>query len=142
MQITNELGRWQLVPLVFAQDNVAASQSDAQLYTAEVASAAGLANEGYTMPFPGEIIGISANLSAAASAGTLTVGPTVAGTEKADPTLSITKETAKSDVCRRGTNAFAKDAVIGAEITTNGTWNGTNSDLVVIVWVLLRIVGI
>ncbi len=142
MRIEGTLSKYQLVPLVFMQDNLAASQSDVQLVVAEVASAAGLANEGYVMPFAGEIIAVSAQVSAAGSAGSLTVGPTVAGTEKADPTLSITTETAKSDKCRRGTNLFVKDSVIGAEITTSADWNGTTSDLVVIVWVILEVSGI
>lgn len=142
MQINKVLSQYQLVPLVFMQDNVAANQTNVQLVVAEVASAAGLANEGYTMPFAGEIIAISAQVSAAAANGTLTVGPTIAGTEKTDPTLSITTRTEKSDTCVRGTNPFAKDAVIGAEITTDGTWDGTSSDLLVVVWALLKVEGI
>ena len=118
MQITNELSRWQLVPLVFMQDAVAANQNNVQLPIAEV------------------------NAALMATAGSLTVGPTIAGTEKADPTLSITTETAKSDTCARGKNKFAKNAVIGAEITSNATWDGTGSDLLVTVWVLLKIMGI
>jgi hypothetical protein len=142
MQITNELSRWQLVPLVFMQDGVAASQTNVQLPIAEVNAGAGNAVDGYVMPFEGEIVAISAALSAAATAGSLTVGPTIAGTEKTDPTLSITTDTAKSDTCGRGTNRFAKDAVIGAEITSDGSWDGTGSDLLVTVWVLLKIMGI
>jgi len=142
MQVNNAIAKGQLVPLVFMQDNVAASQTNVQLLVAEVASAANNACDGYCMPFAGEIVGISAHLTAAATAGTLTVGPTIAGVEASDPTLSITTQTDKSDTCKRGTNVFAKDAVIGAEITSGGTWDGTSSDLVVIVWVLLNISGI
>lgn len=142
MQINNAIAKGQLVPLVFMQDAVAASQTNVQLPVAEVNAGAGNGCDGYCMPFAGEIVGISAHLSAAATAGTLTVGPTVAGTEKADPTLSITTETDESDTCKRGTNVFAKDAVIGAEITSDGSWDGTGADLVVIVWVLLNISGI
>ncbi len=142
MQIGNRLNRWQMVPLVFMQDAVAASQTDVQLPVAEVNSGAANACDGYCMPFAGEIIGISAHLSAAATAGTLTIGPTVDGTEKADPTLSITTQTDKSDSARRGTTKFAKNAVIGAEITTGATWDATTADLVVVVWVLLRIEGV
>lgn len=142
MQITNELSRWQLVPLVFMQDAVAASQTNVQLPIAEVNGGAGNTVDGYVMPFEGEIIAISAALTAAATAGSLTAGPTIAGTEKSDPTLSITTETAKSDTCGRGKAKFAKNAVIGAEITSNAAWDGTSSDLCVTVWVLLKIMGI
>jgi hypothetical protein len=141
MQVINSLGKYQLVPLCLAQDNVADSQTAVALFTAEVASAAGVANVGYTMPFAGEIIGVSANLSAAASTGTLTITPTIDTTAVSDPALAITTETATSDTCRRSTNPFAANAVIGAKITTSG-WNGTSSDLNVVVWVLQRISGI
>lgn len=142
MQIEKITSKGQLVPILFMQDNVAASQSNVQLTVSEVASAAGNAVDGVTMPFAGEIIAISADLSAAGSAGSLTVGATVAGTEGSDPTLSITTETSKSDTCPRGTAQFAAGAVIGAEITTDGSWNGTTADLVVTVWVLLNLDGI
>lgn len=132
----------QLVPLVFMQDNVAASQSNVQLLVAEVASAASNACDGYCMPWAGNIVGISFQLSAAGSAGTLTIGPTVGGTEAADPTLSVTTAAAGADTATRGTAAFAAGDVIGAEITTDGSWNGTSSDLVVTVWVLMEVTGV
>lgn len=134
--------RGQVVALQFHQDNVAASQTNVQLTTIEVASAAGNAVDGYTMPWAGTIIGISMVLSAAGSAGALTIGPTVDGTEAADPTLSVTTAAAASDTATRGTATFAAGAVIGAEITTDGSWNGTSSDLGVTVWVLLDVTGI
>lgn len=142
MRVDKTLSAYQLVPLVFMQDNVAASQTNVQLYTTEVASAAGIAIAGYTMPFAGEIVAISYDLSAAATAGSLTIGPTIGGTECSNPTLTVTTGTTGSDTCNRGTNAFAANAVIGAEITTGGTWDGTSSDLVVIVWVILKVSGI
>ena len=79
-QLTGETSRGQLVPLVFAQDAVAASQTNVQLNAMEVDSAAALAVEGYTMPFPGEIVGVSFTLSAAGSAGSFTIGATIGGT--------------------------------------------------------------
>lgn len=136
--------RIQLVPLTFYQDNVAASQSNVQLLVAEVASAAANAVDGYAMPWAGTIVGISATLSAAATAGTLTVGPTVAGTEAADPTLSITTAVSATDTALRGATGatFTAGQVIGAEITTDGSWDATTSDLVVQVWVLLDVTGV
>jgi hypothetical protein len=32
--------------------------------------------------------------------------------------------------------------LIGAEITTGGTWDGTTADLAVVVWVLLYLDGV
>jgi hypothetical protein len=134
--------RYQLVPLTFMQDAVAASQTDVQLPIAEVNAAAGNAVDGYVMPFDGEIIGISARLSAAATTGTLTVGPTVNGTERTDPTLSITTSQSARDIAPRGSAQFVAGDLIGAEITSGGTWDGTTADLGVVVWVMLTVDGI
>lgn len=142
MQIDRVIAKGQLVPLVFMQDALAASQTDVQLLIAEVASAASNAIDGYVMPFAGEIVAVTARLSAAATAGTLTVGPTVNGTEKTDPTLSITTAQSASDTAARGTAMFVAGDLIGAEITTGGTWDGTTADLGVVVWVLLYLDGI
>lgn len=141
MQITNELGKYQLIPLLFAQDAVAASQTAAALKTTDANNSTAL-NVYYTMPFAGELIGVSANLDTAGTAGTLTVNPNIEGTAVADPASAITTLAYGSDTCRRGTNVFAKNALIGCKITTSADWNGTTSDLQVIVWVLLKIAGI
>jgi len=141
-QIERVIAKGQLVPLVFMQDAVAASQSDVQLLVAEVASAANNAVDGYVMPFEGEIVAVTARLSAAATAGSLTVGPTVGGTEKTDPTLSITTAQSARDTANRGAAVFSAGDLIGAEITTDGTWDATTADLVVVVWVLLHLEGI
>jgi len=142
MQINNTLSRWQLVGLVFAQDAVAASQTNVQLYCQQVHGAIPLDNTAYCMPFAGEIVGISWALTAAGTTGTFTIGPTIAGTECTDPTITVGTSTEGSDTCPRGTNVFAKNARIGAEITTGATWDGTSQDLVVTVWVLLKIESI
>lgn len=142
MQITKTLGKYQLVPLIFGQDAVAASQTNVQLYAMQVGGPVELAVTGYSMPFAGEVVAISYDLSAAATAGTLTIGATIGGTEAADPTLSITTGTGGSDSCNRGKVPFAKGDVIGAEITTSATWDGTSNDLLVVVWVVLALSGI
>lgn len=138
MQIERIIAKGQLVPLLFTQDAVAASQTDAQL--AVVDGTAGAL--GYTMPFAGEIVAITADLTAAATAGSLTVGATVGGTEKTDPTLSITTAATARDTARRGVTLFAAGDIIGAEITTDADWNATTADLAVIVWVILHVDGI
>jgi hypothetical protein len=134
--------RGQVVALTFMQDNVAASQSNVQLPIAQVASAAENVIDGYAMPWAGTIIGISAVVSTAATAGSLTVGPTVNGTEAADPTLSITTAASATDTATRGTATFVAGDVIGAEITSSGTWDATSSDLGVTVWVLVDVTGV
>lgn len=142
MQMEGIIAKGQLVPLVFMQDAVAASQTDVQLPIAEVDSGAANAVDGYVMPFPGEIVGISYTLSAAATAGTLAIGPTIDGTEVTKPVLSVTTGTAGSAKAQRESTRFAAGAKIGAEITTGATWDGTAADLGVVVWVLLYLEGI
>lgn len=141
-QITNETAKGQLVALTFAQDAVAASQTDAQLNVMEVASAATLAVDGYVMPFAGEVIGVSFALSAAGTAGTFTIGATIDGTEDADTTLTVGTSAGTYKRVPRGSARFTAGAKIGSEITTNSSWDGTSSDLVVTVWVLLEMEGI
>jgi len=142
MNIVNTISKGQLVRLQFMQDNLAASQTDVQLLVAEVASAANLAVDEICMPWAGDIVGISYDLSAAGTAGTLTVGATINGTEDADTTQTITTAARGGVAVPRGKAHFTAGQYIGAEITTDGSWNGTSSDLVVTVWCLVELGGI
>lgn len=142
MQMEGIIAKGQLIPLLFMQDAVAASQTDVQLPIAEVNSGAANAVDGYVMPFAGEIVGISYTLSAAATAGSLTIGPTIDGTEATKPALSVTTGTSGANKAQRETTRFAAGAKIGAEITTDSSWDGTSADLGVVVWVLLYLEGI
>ncbi len=130
----------QLVPLIFMQTAVAANQTDVQLLVAEV-NVVAEANlvDGYVMPFDGEIVAISGRLSAAATAGTLTIGPTIDGTEKTGLTKTVTTGQSPRGVVARETIPFSAGALIGAEITSDASWNGTTADLCVIVWVLVKL---
>jgi hypothetical protein len=94
------------------------------------------------MPFAGEIVAISWNLSAAGTAGVFTIGPTIAGTERSGLTQTVGTAASGRATAARGSHQFAAGAEIGAEITTDGSWDGTSSDLGVVVWVLLNVSGI
>lgn len=131
-----------IVPLLFSQDNVAASQTNVQLSVLQVASAAENVVDSYRAPWPGVIVAVAASVSTAASAGTMTVGATVNGTEAADPTLTFTDAASYSDTAVRGAAAFVAGDLIGCEITTDGSWNGTSSDLLVQVYVMYEVTGI
>ena len=133
--------RGQIVPLLFAQDAVAASQTDVQLKILEVDSAAALNIEGISMPWAGSIVGLSANLSAAATAGQLTVGVTLDGTEAAATTQTITTAAEATAVFSQNAVRFAAGAKVGVEITTNAGWDATTADLAVIVYILLDCQG-
>lgn len=142
MQTEPIIAKGQLVPLVFMQDALAASQTDVQLPIAEVNAGAGNAVDEYIAPFAGEVVAISYALSAAATAGTLTIGATLAGTENTNTTQTVTTGQRGSAKFQRGTMPFDANGRIGAEITTGGTWDGTSADLCVVVWVLLYVDGI
>lgn len=140
--ITPGISKGQMVALSFAQDNVAASQTDAQLYVMEVASAAALVVDEVYMPFNGEVVAVGYDLSAAGSAGTLTIGATINGTEDADSTVTVTTAQRGVKKIERGKCPFVAGQYLGAEITTDGSWNGTSSDLLVTLWVIVYAEGI
>lgn len=142
MRITREISKGQLVGLTFMQDAVAASQTNVQLPIAEVNAGAGNAITGYIMPFAGQIVAISWILSAAGTAGVFTIGPTVGGTETAALTQTVGTAASGRAKINRDSAVFAAGDEIGAEITTDGSWDGTSSDLAVTVWVLLELDGI
>ena len=142
MQMERVISAGQLVPLVFMQNAVAASQTDVQLSIAEVAAGAANAADGYTMPFPFDIVAVSYFLTAAGSAGVFTIGPTIDGTEKTDLTQTVGTTTEGSASVPREKVRGLRLNQVGVEITTDGSWDGVTADLVVVVWVLLYMEGI
>lgn len=133
-QIEHITSKGQLVPLVFSQDAVAANQTDVQLE-----SVLTLANDGYVTPFPGEVVGVSFQLSAAATAGQMTIGASIGGVEDTDSTVTVTTAAAGYKRVSRGKVPFVAGAVLGVEITTDASWDALTADLVVIVWALLQL---
>lgn len=114
--------------------DVAASQTNVQLIM--VGSAAG---DGIVMPVAGYVIGLTASLTAAATAGSLTIGVTKDGTEWAGTTQTVTTGTEVRALFSTSANyRFAAGEQIGVEITTDGSWDGTTSDLDVQVWVVFE----
>lgn len=142
MQITREIAKGQKDSYAFMQDAVAASQTDVQLPIAEVAAGAGNAIDGVPMLMAGEIIGITWKLSAAGTAGVFTIGPTVGGTEKTALTQTVGTAASGRAKVNRGTIPFAAGDEIGVEITTDGSWDGTSSDLAVWVHILEYVEGV
>jgi hypothetical protein len=137
MQITRELAKGQVVCHTFAVANVAASQTDVQINDSSNNV------QGISLPFDSEIIAITADLSAAATVGTLSIGATIDGTEDSDTTLaSITTQTARTLRVPRGKARLANGQKLGVEITTSADWNGTTADLVVNVYVALELAGV
>lgn len=142
-QIERIIARGQRYALQFMQDDVAASQTDVQIgIVQEDDGASNQSIAGVIMPLSGEIIGISWKLSAAASAGSLTIGPTIDGTEKTALTQTVTTAASGYAVVPRGTILFPAGSEIGVEITSGDTWDGTSSDLAVWVHVIDYLDGI
>jgi hypothetical protein len=94
------------------------------------------------MPFSGEIVAVGYATSAAATAGTLTIGATIGGTEDADTTITVTTGTSGYVRVPRGQCVFSAGDLIGAEITTSASWDGTAADLSVVVYALVSLEGI
>ena len=114
----------------FYQDNVSASQSGVQI------NASGTGTE-YLMPSGGEIVAISINASSPVTAGTLTVKPSVNGTAKS---LSARLDSANGQinmqVGKYGDNDIGdRLRRLGVEVTTDGAFLPTTTDITVDVWV-------
>jgi hypothetical protein len=140
MNVTPDASAGQLVCYNFGQDALAANQTDVQLPV--TIGEASQAVTGYEAVFNGDIVAVGYSLSAAGSAGTLTIGATLAGTEDTDSTITITTETDGYKRIERGKIPVTAGQQIGAEITTDGSWNGTTADLSTQVYVLYRMEGI
>jgi hypothetical protein len=138
--IIRSTSRGQLVALTFAQDAVAASQTNVQLVVPGETTTPLV--EGYEMPFAGEVVALSYTLNAAGTAGVFTIGATLNGTEDADTTVTVGTNAASYTVIPRGKMTFVAGDSLGAEITTDGSWDGTTSDLSVVLWVMLYVEGI
>ena len=106
MQLTKTLGEYQLVPLVLhaGQQWRPADQRAAYERSRRHAE---LNNGLYDAVRRGDRGQSPTTWTRRASAGSLTIGPTIGGTECADPTLTVTTGVTGSDTCNRGTNLFA-----------------------------------
>lgn len=141
--IQRTTSKGQLVPFVFGQTDLAASQSNVQLVTA--IGETGQATAGHTAPWDGEVVGVSWALTTAATAGILTVGATVNGTEDADTTLTVPADSATVrgyTRVPRGKAPFVAGQEIGAEITTDANFLPITADLSVTVWCLMQLEGV
>lgn len=137
-RIERIISKGQMVPITFGLNSVTASQTNVQLATF-TSNGVGVA-----MPFAGEIVAVTYSLTNAKTAGTLSVGPTVGGTEIAALTLAAANSiTSGIKKVMRRTAVFSAGSEIGAEITTDGSFAaGTTPSLQVTVWAILSLEGI
>lgn len=139
MHLTNDASRWQLVCHSFGQDALAANQSDVQLPVAVGESSQAV--DSYVAPWYGELVAIAYTLSAAGTAGVFTIGATVNGTENSTTTRTVGTTTEGYKTFAKGTAKVVPGDNVGAEITTDGSWDGTSADLSVQVYALYRMDG-
>jgi hypothetical protein len=130
--------QYPLVTSRFARHTVAASLNASPLNVIDTNATSGALNvTGDVMPFGGAIVGIGAALSAAASAGSLTLDVTINGTVTGFQ-LVLTTSANGSTIKEYGQPGFRFNAgdTIGVKITTTAGWNGTTSDLLATVFVI------
>ncbi|GEM_PF-725664 len=126
-----------LVHYPFARAQVAASLTASPLNVIESRAASGTLNvQGVVMPFAGSLVSATANLSAAASAGSLTLDVTINGVLSGFQVV-LTVSASGYTIRDYGTVRFNAGDQLGVKITTSAAWNGTTSDLlamVLIIW--------
>lgn len=144
MQIERITAKGQLVQLTFMYAAAAANLTNVALTVSRVAGAVNL-SDGYTMPFPFEITGVSARVSTAhaRTAGTLTVEPLLNGVATGlTASLNATNTEGNSAILPRSSKAGVTNGKVGCRITTDAAWLPITADVEVTVWVLLYIEGI
>lgn len=140
-QLERIISKGQLIPFTFAQDAVAASQSAVDMNVGEVNAGAALAITTQRVPFGFDVVAITATLSAAGTAGTLTVEPEIDGTQTG-LTLALTTAASGQSVQNRDLDKGAAGSLLSVRLTTDGSWDGTASDLVVTVWTICYLAGV
>jgi hypothetical protein len=119
------------VTLQFKDANIAANTTTKCVLSGEAAPT----NPGFVVPtgYAFHALSLSCQLTAAGSAGSLALNVTDDGTALASgPTIAITTETVKSGLYRPGADPIAADAVVGVNIVATADWNGTSSDIDVV----------
>ena len=139
MIIGRECSKGQVEASVFGQLNVAANQSAVALPVAGVTGGV----TSWPNQFAGDMIGFSWSLSAAGTTGSFTIIPTVNGTAISTAYQSTVGTATKGrvNIPRGAVRTLATD-VIGVKITTAAGWDGTTSDLAVVVRVLSELEGV
>lgn len=128
-----------LVPFIFGQDALAASQSAVALGSA--IGEASQAVSGYPMPAKWNVRAIAWATSAAGSAGAASISATKGGTANSGTTMSLGTATQGIKRFRRGKMSGKAGDLLGVKVTTDGSWNGTSADLQVTVYVEFDLLG-
>ena len=147
-QMENIIAKGQLVPVMFTQDQVAASQSSAAMEILNMVFDAGTSdatfnypqNTEIVIPWAFDVIGISVRSTAARTGGTLTVDATINGTKTGlTAVLNATNTQSASNTQARDVDSGSAGDRVGVKLTTDASWAPTTADIVVVVWLLVYV---
>lgn len=122
---------------VWEQVDVPASQTSVTLPLLGTSTLGSSINTELTVPFDGNVVGISVASNAARTAGTLTVVPVINGTASTSlsAVLDGTNTTYDASMQRHEKDPFRAAQALGVEITTDSSWAPTTADIVVTLFV-------
>lgn len=133
------IAKGQLVPLLFSQAAVAISQSAVAITVVETSAD----TIEYVIPWEYEIVGISASVSEARTAGTATVDATINTTVTGlQAVIDATNTLRDTGTQVRGTDVGAAGSRVGVKLTTDGSWAPITGDISVTVWIIVHLDGI
>lgn len=120
-----------LFPLLFTRANIAANLSAVALATAD-------GGDGYTMPFEGDVVGISVRLNASRTNGTLSLSSLKNGAiPSGGPTNDIDATVTQQDhhAIEHGVVSFEAGDRLGIQIDTDSSWAPSTADGTFVLWV-------
>jgi len=121
-----------IIPFVFEQANMAASQTDT-----DTAVAGGLTAT-YVMPFDGSIVGYGIQMSAAVSAGSLEFDIEVDGATTATIETDAASTTEFYGTYAYGDEPFSAGSSIGVTYTSDGSLSPETADANIVVYVMFE----
>ena len=131
------ISKGQLVPIIFSQDAMAASQSAVALKILEVASAANNGVAEVCMPWDFDIVGVSLSVDSAVTTGSALADPTIDGTATGLQAQVDTTNTLRDTATQpRATDHGAAGSYVGCKLTTSSDFAPATADGVAVVWVL------
>lgn len=134
------------VALLFEQAKIVKNVTGTLNISMNAATSGTLGAQRYTMPYGGSIYAVSAYITPAMTAGTITLYPTINGTQRADITANttgadgtLTQKVRGTGDARRDSSRFsAGDTINLVYISDNNVAPDASVDLVAQVWVLLE----
>lgn len=143
-QIERTISKGQVVPILFTQDQVAASQSAVAMNVLETSATTSTLNvTEYVMPFDFEIIAVTVVANTPRTAGSLTVDATIDGTVTGvQAVLGATNTTRHYSKNARSADAGVAGSRVGVKLTTDAGWTPVAANVAVTVWVLVHLEGI